>query len=110
MLVSVCDRTFDTTVLQADDPVLVSFWTPWCGPCRLLTQCLEQIEDLHCPIKLVQVNADENFSLSHRYRLIRIPTLLLFYQGKIVRRVDTFENREDIRQQLTTLLEQSITA
>ena len=106
MVASVCERTFDASVLEADGPVIVSFWTPWCGPCRLLTQSLEQIDHSVHSVKLVQVNADENFKLTNRYRLSRIPTLILFHQGKVICRIDTFETRDDIRAQLTALLEQ----
>jgi thioredoxin 1 len=107
MVLSVSEQTFKKTVLEADGLVLVSFWTPWCGPCRILSKYLNQIdEDASHQMKVVQVNADENFKLAHHYRLKQIPTLLLLDQGQVIQRLDTFEGRAVIREQLQALLEQ----
>ncbi len=107
MVLSVCERTFRETVLEAEGLVLVSFWTPWCGPCRVLSKYLHRLdEEASYQMTLVQVNADENFKLAHDYRLNRIPTLVLFDHGQVVQRLDTFEGRMVIREQLQTLLAQ----
>jgi thioredoxin 1 len=107
MVLSVCEQTFKQTVLEADGLVLVSFWTPWCGPCRVLSKYLNRLdEEATHQMQVVQVNADENFKLAHDYRLHRIPTLVLFNKGQVIQRIDTFEGRVVIREQLQTLLEQ----
>ncbi len=105
MLLSVCERTFATEVLAADSPVLVSFWAPWCGLCRLVDPILAQIrlESVHS-IKLVRVNADENLKLSNQYRLTNLPTLLLFHEGQMIKRLDHFNTRDDLRQSLGRLM------
>lgn len=107
MVLSVSERTFTQTVLEAEGLVLVSFGTPWCGPCRILSKYLNQLDkDATYQMKVVQVNADENFKLAHSYRLKQIPTLLLFEQGQVIERIETFESRAVIREQLQALLEQ----
>lgn len=107
MVLSVDSQTFKQTVLEADGFVLVSFWTPWCGPCRILSKYLNRLdEDATHQIQVFQVNADENLKLAHHYRLIQIPTLFLFEQGQVIHRQDSFESRAAIREQLQLLLEQ----
>ncbi|NCJ06021.1 thioredoxin [Synechococcales cyanobacterium C] len=105
MLPSACERTFTTEVLEADVPVVVSFWAPWCGLCRLVDPILTQVKlDSDLPIKLVRVNADENLRLSNRYRLTNLPTLLLFHQGHLIKRLDHFNTRDDLRYSLEQLV------
>ncbi|PZD72880.1 Thioredoxin 1 [Acaryochloris thomasi RCC1774] len=107
MVLSVNEHTFKQAVLEADGLVLVSFGTPWCGPCRILSKYLNRIdEDATHQMKVVQVNADENFKLAHDYRLKQIPTLILFDQGEVIQRIETFESRTLIREQLQAILEQ----
>ncbi len=107
MVLSVDARTFKQTVLEADGFVLVSFWTPWCGPCRILSKYLNRLdEDASHQMQVCQVNADENLKLAHNYRLIQIPTLFLFEKGKVIRRQDAFESRSAIVEQLNLLLDQ----
>jgi thioredoxin 1 len=98
MVLSVSERTFTQEVLESPIPVLVNFEAPWCGLCRIIhplllqfqTQCGEQI-------KLVGVNADQNFKLSTTYRLKSLPTLLLIENGTIQYRLEGFRGREDLR-------------
>ncbi|MEO0373767.1 MAG: thioredoxin domain-containing protein [Cyanobacteria bacterium P01_A01_bin.17] len=106
MVLSVSERTFAQAVLEAEGFVLVSFGTPWCGPCRILSKYLSRIdEDATHQMKVVQVNADENFKLAHDYHLKQIPTLMLFDRGEVIQRIDNFEGRTVIREQLQALLE-----
>jgi thioredoxin 1 len=98
MVLSVSERTFTQEVLESPIPVLVNFEAPWCGLCRIIhplllqfqTQCGEQI-------KLVTVNADQNFKLSTTYRLKSLPTLLLIENGTIQYRLEGFRGRDDLR-------------
>jgi thioredoxin 1 len=101
MVLSVSERTFTQEVLESPIPVLVNFEAPWCGLCRIIhplllhfkVQCGEQI-------KLVDVNADDNFKLSNTYRLKSLPTLLLIENGVVRRRLEGFRSREDLLQAL----------
>ena len=77
----VTDATFETEVLQADEPVLVDFWAEWCGPCHAVAPVLERIADEH-NLKLVKVNIDENQGLASRYGVMSIPMMMLFKDGE----------------------------
>lgn len=101
MILSVQERTFAKEVLQVSTPVLVYFWAPWCGLCRLIEPLLVQFEqDSGGEVKLFGLNADESLKLANTYRLKTLPTLILFHQGEIIHRWEHFRGREDLRQML----------
>ncbi len=78
---------FDAEVLQAAGPVIVDFWAPWCGPCRMLGPVLEAFaEKAEGKIKVVKVNIDREEGLAQQYGVMTIPTLILFRNGAEVRR------------------------
>ena len=81
------DDSFEKEVLQSKKPVLVDFWAPWCGPCRMVATTVDQIaEEYSASIKVVKVNTDENPSTATSYGIRSIPTLMIFDDGQ---RVDT---------------------
>ncbi len=98
MVLSVSERTFTQEVLQSPIPVLVNFEAPWCGLCRIIHPLLLQFH-AQCgeQIKLVGVNADDNFKLANTYRLKSLPTLLLIENGMIRHRLEGFRGKEDLR-------------
>lgn len=98
MVLSVSERTFTQEVLQSPIPVLVNFEAPWCGLCRIIHPLLLQF-NAQCgdQIKLVGVNADDNFKLANTYRLRSLPTLLLVENGVIRHRLEGFRGKEDLR-------------
>ena len=81
MATEVTDSTFESEVLQADEPVLVGFWAEWCGPCHAVAPVLERIADER-NLKLVKVNIDENQNLAMRYGIQSIPNMMLFEHGQ----------------------------
>ena len=82
---AVTDATFESDVLKADAPVLVDFWAPWCGPCRMVGPVLEKVAELYAgKVRVVKLNVDENQSTSMKYGIRSIPTVALFKGGEVV--------------------------
>jgi thioredoxin 1 len=98
MVLSVNERTFIQEVLESPVPVLVNFEAPWCGLCRIIHPLLLQFQT-QCgdELKLVRVNADQNFKLSNTYKLKSLPTLLLIEKGIVKQRLEGFRSKDDLR-------------
>ena len=87
-LPDVTDASFEAEVLQADVPVLVDFWAPWCGPCRVVHPILEELgAERDSDLRIVSLNVDENQETAARYEVLSIPTLILFKDGAEAKRV-----------------------
>ena len=90
-LPDVSQATFQADVLNADKPVLVDFWAPWCGPCKMLGPVIEKIAGkMSNDVSFVKLNTDENPSLSGEYHVSGIPCLILFKGGQAVDRIVGF--------------------
>jgi thioredoxin 1 len=83
----VTDSSFQSEVLEAESPVLVDFWAPWCGPCRVVHPILEEIAVEREDLRIVSINVDDNQQTAAQYEILSIPTLLLFRDGEIAKRV-----------------------
>ena len=82
--ISVNKNNFNQEVLNSDKPVLMDFWAPWCGPCRMVVPLVEEIAKERSDIKVVKINVDEEQELAMQFGVMSIPTLVVMKNGKIV--------------------------
>ncbi len=80
-LTAVSDASFQADVLENDKPVLVDFWAPWCGPCRMVAPVLEEMAQERDDLQIVQLNVDDNQATAAQFDVLSIPTLILFKHG-----------------------------
>ena len=85
--ISVNKNNFNQEVLNSDKPVLMDFWAPWCGPCRMVVPLVEEIAKERSDIKVVKINVDEEQELAMQFGVMSIPTLVVMKNGKIVNQV-----------------------
>ena len=99
----VTDATWDEQVLAAERPVVVDFWAPWCGPCRVMEPILDELAGERGDIEFVKLNVDDNFKTAARYDILSIPTLLVFAGGEVKRTLIGTVNRAKLEHELAGL-------
>jgi len=99
------DAQFEAEVLKSETPVLVDFWAPWCGPCRMVAPLVEELADEYGPkVKFVKVNTDESLNTAASYGIRSIPTLIVFKGGQPVGQVIGFRPKNDIKREIDKAL------
>ena len=94
----VTDGTFETEVLKADKPVLVDFWAPWCGPCRMVAPVVEELSEEYVgKVKFLKLNTDDNMNTAATYGIRSIPTLLMFKGGQPIDQIIGFRPKGDLK-------------
>ena len=104
-VIELSDTSFDETVHKSLEPVLVDFWAPWCGPCRMLAPLIEQVaEDFTGKAKVCKLNTDEARDTAVEFGISAIPTLILFKGGQIQKKWVGLTSKKDISEAITKLL------
>ena len=95
------ESQFDQEVLNSDVPVLVDFWAPWCGPCKMLGPVLEEVAAAkEGSLKIVKVNVDENQELAQKYEVMGIPAMFLIKDGKVIENYTGAMNKQALTDKL----------
>lgn len=99
------DSNFQTEVLESSDPVLVDFWAPWCGPCKMLAPTIDELaEDYSGKARVGKVNTDESRQVAIDHQISAIPTVMIFKDGQVVERISGLQPKE----QLASLLDKHL--
>ena len=100
------DASFDEQVINSDKPVLVDFWAPWCGPCRMVAPIVEELADEYAgKVEFRKLNTDDNPRTAAVYGIRSIPTLLVFKGGEPVGQIIGFRPKSDLKKRLDAVLE-----
>ena len=103
-LTEVTDNNFAAEVLEASQPVLVDFWAPWCGPCRIIAPHLEELDSEREDLTVVKINVDDNPETAAKYGIMSIPTLILFKNGQVAKQVVGALPKSRLQQELEPAL------
>jgi thioredoxin 1 len=103
-ITDVTDTTFQVEVLESETPVLVDFWAPWCGPCRVIAPILEEIAAERDDLRIVKLNIDENMQTPASFGILAIPTMILFRNGGEAKRIQGTKPRRALEAELEPAL------
>jgi thioredoxin 1 len=99
------DENFETDVLKSDVPVLVDFWAPWCGPCKMIAPIVEEIAgEYDGKLKVGKLNTDDNQQVAAKYGIMSIPTLMIFHGGEVSERIVGAQPKKAITDKIDVVL------
>jgi len=104
-VITLTAENFENEVLKSDIPVLVDFWAPWCGPCRMISPIIDQLADEYAgKIKVGKVNVDDEGQLAEKYGIMSIPTLYFFKNGESINHVVGVRPKAELEKLIQTVL------
>ncbi len=103
-IVTLTTSTFDETVAASDKPIIVDFWAEWCGPCKMIAPILGEIAAEQPGLTVAKLNVDENPDIAMRFNVMSIPTLLVFHQGEVRKRLVGAKGKGQLLQELDEFL------
>jgi thioredoxin 1 len=105
MAINITEENFDQMVLKSENPVLLDFWAEWCGPCRMISPIIDELhQEFEGKAIIGKVNVDEASSISSKYGIRNIPTLLFIKNGEVVDKHVGAASKEDLSEKLSAIL------
>ena len=103
--IQLTDENFEQEVVKSAQPVLVDFWAPWCGPCRMIGPVIEELAKEYAgKVKVCKLNTDEAQDTAAKYQISAIPTILLFKGGKVMQQLVGLQPKEELKKHLDEML------
>ena len=99
-VINLTTENFEEEVLNAKEPVLVDFWATWCGPCQTMGPVVDELAQEFTDVKVGKVNVDEQMDLARQFRVVSIPTLIIFKNGQEVQRMVGVTSKEELKDAL----------
>ena len=99
-IIDLTKENFQVEITKSDKPVLVDFWAVWCGPCQMMAPILHELETEMPDVQIGKVNVDEQMDLARRFRVVSIPTLIIFKNGQEVQRMVGVTSKEELKDAL----------
>ncbi|MCI8598877.1 MAG: thioredoxin [Lachnospiraceae bacterium] len=99
-IIEITEQNFEKEVLNSDIPVLVDFWATWCGPCRMQAPIIDELAGEVSGVKFAKLDVDENGSLAQKYRVMSIPTLIVFKEGKVAASAVGLQSKRAVKEMI----------